>query len=118
MASLGVDVDGLPELGARLRHASQGLQDLTPANRDLLELVANVGDRLTPHRTGRLVGGNVYAPGPHGWSATNSVAYARFQHWGTREIPATPWLLMGSQRTEDRQLDVLANHLQHLLDQE
>jgi hypothetical protein len=118
MATVGVNVDGLPELVARLRHASQGLQDLTPANRELLELVANVSDRLTPTRTGKLVGGNVYTPGPQGWAATNDVAYARFVHWGTRELRAQPWLLMASQRTEDRQLDMLADHVQHLLDTE
>lgn len=118
MATVGLDVDGLPELVARLRHASQGLQDLTLANRELADLVANVGDRLTPTRTGKLVGGNVYTPGPHGWAATNSVAYARFLHWGTRELPATPWLLMASQRTEDQQLELLADHVQQLLDTE
>jgi hypothetical protein len=118
VTTVGVSVDGLPELVARLRHAASGVEDLTPANRELLELVANVGDRLTPHRTGKLVAGNVYTPGPHGWAATNAVAYARFQHWGTRELPATPWLLMASQRTEERQLDKLADHLQHLLDTE
>jgi hypothetical protein len=94
------------------------VQDLTPANRELLELVANVGDRLTPQRTRKLVGGNMYTPGSHGWAATNDVAYARFRHWGTEELAAVPWLLMASQRTEDRQLDMLTAHLQHLLDTE
>lgn len=116
MTVAGVEAVGLPQLVARLDHARTGLDDLTDANRRMVELVARDADPAAPRRTGKLASSTVVEVSATGWGLVNGQPYATPVHWGTHTMRARPWLLNAADRTEDQWMQLLADHVQQLLD--
>ena len=116
MTVAGIELVGLPDLVARLTHARDGLADLTDVNRDMAQLAAREADPLTPRHTGALQQHNDTVADATGWGLVNGQPYALFVHAGTRVMRARPWLLEAATDTEDQWTQLLADHMQQLLD--
>ena len=116
MSADGATVAGLPELVARLQGAAAGIEDLTDANRAMVELVSRAADPNVPRRTGRLAASTQATATATGWGLTNGQPYALPVHWGTRTQRAQPWLWAAADRTTDQWTELLVDHIQQLLD--
>lgn len=112
--TVGVELSGLPQLEARLLHASSGVMDLSDANRDIAKAVESQARPDAPRATGRLAGSDTITVTADSWSIANTQPYAVPVHWGTRYMRARPWLVTAAQDTD--QLGMLADHIQQLLD--
>lgn len=113
---LGIGLDGLDELDARLTHAQRGLVDLTEPNRAAAQLAATESTRLAPKASGALAGATRPTVDATSWGLANSRPYALFVYAGTRFMRARPWLLDAATDTEDRWLTIVTDHVQQLLD--
>lgn len=114
--TVGVGLDGLPELVARLDRAHDGLLDLSGINRDMAQLVARKATPDTPRATGRLAGSATISATGTGWGITYGAPYSALVHWGTRYMRPRPWLIEAARDTEDSWMDALTEHVQQLLE--
>lgn len=115
MAS-GTGVDGLPDLVDRLDRAHDGLLDLTEPNRPMAAVAASDADAGVPRATGFLASTQAVTVTATGWGITYAAPYAVPVHFGTQHTTARPWLLIAAHDTENKQLDILQEHVQRLLD--
>lgn len=112
--TVGVGLEGGQELVARLAHAHDGILDLSPANRAIAEAVDRKATADTPRATGALAGSATITVTKDSWGIGYGKPYAVPVHWGTRYMRARPWLVTAAENTD--QLDMLADHVQQLLD--
>jgi hypothetical protein len=112
----GVELAGLSDLTDRLAHARAGVLDLTDVNRDAAQLVATEADPTAPRKTGRLASSTTIVATADSWGLANGQPYFLPVHWGTRYMRAQPWLQTAADTTTDRWQQLLADHLQQLLD--
>lgn len=115
---MDVEVDGLPELVGRLRHASEGLTDLGDVNRDIVATVSTQAGADVPRASGAMAASETVTVTGTGWGIGYGKPYSGFVHWGTRVMVARPWLLAAARATEERWMDGLTAHVQQLLDTE
>lgn len=108
--SVGVGLEGLPELVTRTDRAHAGLLDLTDVNTDLARLVTD--DTREPIATGAMRASRTVTVTGTGWGITYGQPYAVAVQWGTRYMRARPFIELDP----DAQLAALTQHVQQLLD--
>ena len=114
--SLGLGVEGVTELDARLTRARAGILDLSDANRDIATTVERQSTADAPRASGAMADSATIHVTSDGWSVTYGREYSGFVHWGTRYMRPRPWVLDAARRTEDTWMDQLTDHVQQLLD--
>ena len=72
--TVGVELSGLPQLEARLLHASSGVMDLSDANRDIAKAVESQARPDAPRATGRLAGSDTITVTADSWSISQHPA--------------------------------------------
>jgi hypothetical protein len=95
----GAELRGADQLVRTLDDAARHLEDLTDAEREAGQLLADQGSKAAPRRTGRLAESHGYTVTDTGLSVTAATPYASIVH------ARNPWLT----RTVGNQLDQVAD---------
>jgi len=111
-----VESEGVPQLVDRLDRASAGILDLSEPNAQAARLVGGDADASVPRHSGALAGSRTITVSGTGWGIAYGKPYAGFVHWGTRTMPARPWLIRAARDAEPTWMDDLTTHVQKLLD--
>lgn len=87
-----VEVHGDKALARALSRAARDVENLTPPTRAAAREVERRAARLAPRRTGRLAGGTRSRVTGGTAVIANAVRYAPYQEYGTRVMPAHPFM--------------------------
>lgn len=113
--TVGVRVDGLPEVTAGLTRAMFGLEHLERAKAAFASMTAGAARARAPRRSGDLAAS--VTANPDG-SVVSTLVYAAPIHWGWPDRwPANPFISEAAQATEARWVIGFETEAQQLLDQ-